>query len=459
MNKTKKTLSLILALIMVLTALPLTGITAFAYKSGDWEYTVSGGKATITDYTGSSNYITFPSTLGGYTVESVDYLLSCSRYVVTVTIPSTIKNMKETFYDWNALQSITVDSSNPNFSSKDGVLFNKNKTKIIAYPNAKPGTEYTIPEGVTTIGEFVFSQEYWYGKLYLEKVNIPSTLKVIEEHAFSGSTVEFENNRLVLPDGVTTIGYGAFLSCGLDSIVIPASVTSIGDLAVGYDWIRQHGEERRDDFVIFGVKGSTAESYAKANKITFCEIGEFPDVKEGAWYYDAVKYVTDKGYMAGYSNGRFGPADNLKRQDFVLIIARMAGANLSKYESKSTAFKDVKKGAYYYSAVIWAVENGIIGGYSSTKFGVGDNVTREQVATILYRCSGSPTVGSVDSTLSKFSDVKSISSYAKMPLAWAVQNKIISGMADGRAAPKEGASRAQIAMIIMRIDQQNIFKQ
>ena len=183
----------------------------------------------------------------------------------------------------------------------------------------------------------------------------------------------------------------------------------------------------------------------------------FPDVKEGAWYYDAVKYVALRDYMGGYSNGNFGPADNLKRQDFVLILARIAGADLSKYENKTSKFSDVKKGAYYYSAVIWAVENGIIGGYSNGKFGVGDNITREQVATILYRYIDSPTVANVDKTLSKFKDYKKISSYAKAPLAWAVQNGVISGMADGRIAPSEGASRAQIAVIIMRLDENGMF--
>ena len=183
----------------------------------------------------------------------------------------------------------------------------------------------------------------------------------------------------------------------------------------------------------------------------------FPDVKEGSWYFDAVKYCAIKGFIGGYSNGKFGPADNLKRQDFVMILARIAGADLDAYANKTSKFSDVKKGAYYYSAVNWAVENGIIGGYSNGKFGVGDNITREQVATILYRYAGSPDVDNVDSTLAKFSDVKRISAYAKIPLTWAVQNGVISGMADGRVAPVEGASRSQIAVIIMRMDEQGMF--
>ena len=100
------------------------------------------------------------------------------------------------------------------------------------------------------------------------------------------------------------------------------------------------------------------------------------------WYAESVRYVTQKGYMSGYSNGQFGPNDNLKRQDFVLILARIAGADLSKYENKATKFSDVKKGSYYYSAVNWATEKKIIGGYANGKFGVNDPITREQICVI-----------------------------------------------------------------------------
>ena len=215
------------------------------------------------------------------------------------------------------------------------------------------------------------------------------------------------------------------------------------------------------DNVIYLVKqGSDYFAIVRDSK-THCLIEEwtkwFGDVPLTAWYYNSVKYVYDNKYMSGYSDARFGAVKNIRRQDFVMILARIAGADLSKYENKASSFSDVKKGAYYYSAVNWAVENGIIGGYSNGKFGVNDPIIREQVATILYRYMGSPAVNNVDSTLSKFSDTKKISSYAKIPLAWAVQNGIISGMSDGRAAPKEGASRAQIATIVMNMDLNGMF--
>ncbi|MBR0088747.1 MAG: S-layer homology domain-containing protein, partial [Clostridia bacterium] len=84
-------------------------------------------------------------------------------------------------------------------------------------------------------------------------------------------------------------------------------------------------------------------------------------------------------------------------------------------------------------------------------------ITREQVATILYRYMDEPSVSGANSILSRFSDSGRISTFAKTPVAWAVKNEIISGMADGRVAPTEGASRAQIASIIMRMDQKGMF--
>ena len=183
----------------------------------------------------------------------------------------------------------------------------------------------------------------------------------------------------------------------------------------------------------------------------------FPDVKEGSWYYDAVEYCVLKGYVNGYSNGYFGSVDNLKRQDFVVMLARIAHADLSKYSSTKSDFPDVKANSYYIAAVNWASKNNIVAGYNNGNFGVGDNITREQVCTILYRYCGSPAVENAQQKLAKFSDANKISAYAVDPLAWAVENGVISGMADGRAAPGENASRAQIVVIIQRMDEQGMF--
>lgn len=179
----------------------------------------------------------------------------------------------------------------------------------------------------------------------------------------------------------------------------------------------------------------------------------FPDVKSTDWYYDAVQYCAQKGFITGYKNGKFGPADTLQRQDFVVILARIAGANLSLYTSCSLS--DVAMNSYYGPSVAWAVSEHIITGYNNGKFGVGDNITREQVATILYRYLGSPTTGS-SAIISSFPDRNNVSEFADSAMIWAVNNAIITGK-NGNLAPTATASRAEIATMIMRMDQKGMF--
>ena len=175
----------------------------------------------------------------------------------------------------------------------------------------------------------------------------------------------------------------------------------------------------------------------------------FPDVNPGTWYYEPVTQSVMAGIMSGYQNGNFGPADTLKRQDFVVILARVAGADLEPYEGVPSTLSDVTPAGYYSSAVNWAVDNGIISGYENGRFGVNDPITREQVCTILYRFSGSPEVTmEMVIDLFKFTDCHKISAYAAQPLAWAVKTGVIGGMADGSLAPTATASRAQIAAIM-----------
>ncbi len=179
--------------------------------------------------------------------------------------------------------------------------------------------------------------------------------------------------------------------------------------------------------------------------------GYYPDVKIAAWYYDAVSYVTYYEIMSGYRSGSFGPANNLQRQDFVLILSRVDGADLSPYQNATGGLSDVVAGSYYAPAVAWAIDKGIITGYQDGTFGVGDTITREQVCTIFYRYNNSPAVSNAADILSVFPDDVHISSFAFDAMAWAVQNGVISGMQNGKIAPVAGASRAQIATIAMRM--------
>lgn len=193
----------------------------------------------------------------------------------------------------------------------------------------------------------------------------------------------------------------------------------------------------------------------KIPKLAYDELKTFPDVKKGDWFEDAVQYNAQKGFITGYQNGRFGPNDSLKRQDFVVMIARIKNANVSGYTS--CPLPDVNINAYYGKSVAWAVDAGIISGYQNGKFGVGDNITREQIAVILYRFMGQPNVDSPEKILASYPDSKRVSSFATVAMAWAIKNGIISGKSGGNLAPVATASRAEIASIIMRMDIQGMF--
>lgn len=183
----------------------------------------------------------------------------------------------------------------------------------------------------------------------------------------------------------------------------------------------------------------------------------YPDVSPNLWYYEAAEYVSERGFMSGYASGLFGPANNMHRQDFVLILARVAGVDLDAYKDKEVTMPDVVPGSYYAAAVAWAAENGVVSGYQNGYFGVSDPITREQVCTILYRFVGSPEVENVEETLARFPDRAVISEYAEIPTAWAVQNGVVSGMASGKMAPVAKASRAQAAVIVTSMHKQGMF--
>lgn len=176
--------------------------------------------------------------------------------------------------------------------------------------------------------------------------------------------------------------------------------------------------------------------------------GTFEDVAEDAWYSEAVQYVCDNGIMNGVGEERFAPNETVTRGMLVTILHRMEGEPAA---AGSPSFEDVKTGSYYEQAVLWAAEKKIVTGYSDTSFGPNDSITREQVATILYRYTQYRGI-SVENTgdLSEFDDVKDISSYALDAMAWAEGEGLVTGTSPSTLAPKSFTTRAQMATIIMR---------
>lgn len=198
-----------------------------------------------------------------------------------------------------------------------------------------------------------------------------------------------------------------------------------------------------------GVKGSIEIQVQKE------EIQKLPfdDVKEGEWYYDAVYGVFNKKLMTGMSEKIFGPAQTLNRGQFATILYRMAGSPEVQYEQR---FNDVKDGEFYSDAVIWANNIKVITGYGNGYFGPSDNITREQMATMMYRYAkyqGKDV--SVKGDLNQFPDGNKVAGFAKEGLEWCVGTGLIrENEQDSTISPQDEVVRAVCATIILRYVQE-----
>ena len=189
--------------------------------------------------------------------------------------------------------------------------------------------------------------------------------------------------------------------------------------------------------------------------VTFVPKGQwtnpFVDVPEGAWYYDGMKFVYENGLMAGTSSNTFSPDVTTTRGMLVTILWRLAGSPNIEDEIWGYPFKDVDANAYYATAVYWARMNGIVAGYSDELFGPNDTITREQMATILYRYAqhkGYDTTAKAD--LSKYTDAAQIGPWATEAIRWANAEGLVNGTSTTTLTPKGSATRAQVAVILTR---------
>lgn len=174
----------------------------------------------------------------------------------------------------------------------------------------------------------------------------------------------------------------------------------------------------------------------------------FSDVRIADWFYNDVKYVYDKGMMAGTAADVFAPNATTTRAMIVTILYRLEG---SPAVTGTSAFVDVPAGQWYTDAVNWAAANQIVKGTSATTFAPNDSITREQMAAILYRYAqykGYDVTKKAD--LSGYSDNGQVSAYAKDALAWANAAKLINGVTNTTLAPQGNATRAQVSAILHR---------
>ena len=178
----------------------------------------------------------------------------------------------------------------------------------------------------------------------------------------------------------------------------------------------------------------------------------FTDVVAGSWYFDAALYASSHNLMLGTSPTEFSPNITMTRGMLVTVLYRM---NRSPSVSGKTPFTDVRTDEWYSAAVLWAYQNGIVTGTSDTTFDPIDNVTREQMATILFRYTktAAPDKAKASADLSGFADAGSVNDWAVDAMRWAVGQKLIAGITLEQSLylqPRGNATRAQAATVLTR---------
>ena len=230
MKHITKSISIVLALLMLTSVFAIAPITASAGTNGDFEYEVlDDGTAEITDYSGSAEELVIPSKLDGYTVTSIGYgAFDACTSLTSVTIPESVTGISNNLFGHcKNLTNITVNENNKVYSSLDGNLYNKDCTTLLQYALGKTDSSFAIPDSVTSIAgnSFSFCSN-------LANITIPDSVSVINNYAFMRCE-SLEN--ITIPNSVKSIGGYGFWHCkNLKSVTIPESVTEIGYSPFGY---------------------------------------------------------------------------------------------------------------------------------------------------------------------------------------------------------------------------------
>ena len=200
---------------------------------------------------------------------------------------------------------------------------------------------------------------------------------------------------------------------------------------------------------ISGAKDAKLQS--TATLLVECPASRFTDVDRNEYYHEGIDFVVSRGYMIGMGGAKFQPDTEMSRAMLVTVLYRLDG---QKEPTGANPFTDVEPDSWYTEAVIWAVENEIVLGMGDGTFAPEAEITREQMAAILYRYAAYRGDDmTTDADLAAFPDEGRVSAYAREALAWAVDRGLINGVAQGGESwlePQAGATRAQVATILMR---------
>lgn len=325
-------------------------------------------------------------------------------------------------------------------------LSEDDKVKFTAYPDSGFKAVWQLEDGKKYTGD-TFTVDYEDMDdddcvLYLSFVRKSSTV----EDDYPTLTFDITGKHGTVYRGTREYEDGDVISIKKNDKMTFKAKTDKGYVAV---WTYKGDTYVGDEYTV-KMGANDAKLYVEFMDKDDIRLTELPfrDVSKRDWYYDDVVYVYRKGYMDGMSSTRFGGELNTTRGQIVTILWRLTGEPRA---TKRNPFTDVSSSQYYYDAISWAYDAGVVDGFDARTFKPDQNVTREQLAAILYRYAKYMNLSTSGSAyLAKYRDADKIANWAYDAMAWANYRGLINGTSATRIDPKGYATRAQIAAILHR---------
>ena len=426
--------------------------TLVAFPGGrSGSYTVAAATRTIAHDAFSNSAlssITLPDRLSTIEYSAFKY---CSA-LAGLIIPAGVTELQTPIcFGCEKLSGIWVDVANKHYANDAvGVLYSKDFSVLLECPDGLTG-KYTVRDGTSRIDFGAFDGSA------LTEVALPDSVAVIDGFAFDGCT---GLNEIVIPAGVKEIGGCAFYDCkNLKAVYFLGNAPeTVGEYAFQMYYYDDATDTSSDInipgltlYYLEGASGWTSPTWgAEAYPTAVWKPSGYFDVKPGSWYEQSVQYATEHGLMNGTGSNTFEPESTMTRAMLVTVLWRYANAP----KPGANPFTDVPNGKWYTDAVAWAAENGVVNGVGDGKFEPDGSVTREQMATILYRYAQKVGIDTSKHTeLSAFPDASRVSAYARASMQWIVAEGVIGGSRENGQDwlnPQGNATRAEVATILMR---------
>ena len=404
------------------------------------------------------------STFFGITNDEYDFWVNLDKTKDTIVLPDYITVIPSyAFYNQYNLQSLNI-------------LGNVNQIGEFAFCQCSKLQYFSIPESVDSIKEYAF-----FACTSLQEIFIPSSIKTIDDWAFNalyslqdvyyGGTQDDKNDILFLGDGYDYLLNATWHYNYLGTPFV--SLKLYTDTSIQLEWREITGATAYDvyrklndgdwvkikrtsslsyDTSLFGgtnyykvqaSKSNTSRVSAFSNIVSVTPDNPFIDVKGDAYYYNALMWAYNSGVIAGTSDETFSPGNNCTRGQLAVMIYRMFGK--PSISGMTIPFTDVKSSDYFYKAVVWAYNAGIISGTSGTKFSPSSSITRQDLVVMLWRMQNKPKVTATN----PFTDVNE-GMYSYKAIMWAYKLGVTSGTSSTTFSPKDQCTRGQIAAFLYK---------